>query len=83
MPKRSRSEDPNEAAFRTVQALTGDNAAPVPRKKRKNPAAVALGRKGGKKGGPARAARMTPEARKASAQKAATARWARSREEPA
>lgn len=43
--------------------------------KRKNPAAVALGRKGGKKGGPARAASMTAEERAASARKAALARW--------
>ena len=44
-------------------------------KKRKNPHAVALGRKGGKKGGPARAAKLTPEERRASARKAAQARW--------
>jgi len=45
-------------------------------KKRKNPHAVALGRKGGKKGGPARAAKMTEEERSgsASARKAAKAR---------
>jgi len=44
-------------------------------KKRKDPHAVALGRKGGKKGGPARAAKLTPEERQASARKAAQARW--------
>jgi hypothetical protein len=44
-------------------------------KKRKNPHAVALGRKGGKKGGLARAAKMTKEERSASARKAAKARW--------
>ena len=43
--------------------------------KRKNPHAVALGRKGGKKGGPARAAKMTKEERSASARIAAKARW--------
>ena len=43
--------------------------------KRKNPAAVALGRKGGKKGGPARAAKMSKEERQESARKAAVARW--------
>jgi hypothetical protein len=43
--------------------------------KKKNPAAVALGRKGGKKGGPARAAKLTPEQRSASARKAVQARW--------
>jgi hypothetical protein len=47
--------------------------------KRKNAAAVALGRKGGKKGGPARAAKLTPELRSASARKAVQARWAKSK----
>lgn len=41
----------------------------------KNPAAVALGRLGGKKGGPARAKKLTPEQRKEIAQKAAETRW--------
>jgi hypothetical protein len=45
-------------------------------KKRKNPYAVALGRKGGKRGGPARAANMTPEQRSESARHAVMARWA-------
>jgi len=45
--------------------------------KRKNPYAVALGRKGGRKGGPARAANMTPEQRSESARNAVNARWAR------
>ena len=45
--------------------------------KRKDPAAVSLGRKGGLKGGPARAAKMTPEERSESARKAVTARWAK------
>lgn len=42
---------------------------------RKNRAAVALGRKGGLKGGPARAAKMTPGERSESARKAVQARW--------
>ena len=42
----------------------------------KNPAAVALGRLGGLKGGDARAASMTPERRKEIAQRAAKQRWA-------
>jgi hypothetical protein len=45
--------------------------------KQKDPAAVALGRKGGRKGGPARAAALTPEQRSASARKAVQARWAK------
>lgn len=45
----------------------------------KNPAAVELGRRGGLKGGKARAAKMTPEERSESARKAAKARWAKKR----
>jgi hypothetical protein len=44
-------------------------------RRKKNPAAVALGRLGGLKGGPARAAKMTPEERRESARKAVLARW--------
>lgn len=43
----------------------------------KNPAAVALGRLGGLKGGKARAAGMTPERRSEIARNAALARWAK------
>ena len=46
-------------------------------RKRKDPYAVALGRKGGRKGGPARAAKMTPEQRSESARNAVMARWAK------
>jgi len=49
----------------------------MPTTKKKNPAAVALGRKGGKKGGPARAASMTAEERSESARQAVLARWAK------
>ena len=41
----------------------------------KNPAAVALGKLGGAKGGNARAAKLSPRKRKAIAKKAAAARW--------
>lgn len=51
--------------------------------KRKNPHAVALGRKGGKKGGFARAAKMTPEERRESARKAVQARWKKAKEKKA
>jgi hypothetical protein len=44
----------------------------------KNPAAVALGRLGGKKGGPARAKKLSAEQRREIARKAAEARWASS-----
>jgi hypothetical protein len=71
MPNRSRKppEDENEAAVRVVATLTGD------RPKEKNPAAVELGRLGGKVGGPARAAKLSKKRRSAIARKAAVARW--------
>jgi hypothetical protein len=43
--------------------------------KRKNKAAQMLGKRGGLKGGKARAAALTPERRKAIAHEAAKARW--------
>jgi hypothetical protein len=76
MPKRSSkdSDDPNVIAFRVVQQATG-TAPKRPARKRKNPAAVALGRRGGKKGGKARAAKLSPERRAQIAKQAAMARW--------
>ena len=47
---------------------------------KKDPAAVALGRKGGKKGGPARAAKLTPKQRSESARKAVQARWSKAKD---
>jgi hypothetical protein len=86
MPKRSRnkSEDANQIAFRVVQESIRDHdePAPAPKKKRKNPAAVALGRKGGLKGGHARAASMTKAERSESARNAADARWANRPRQP-
>src|SRR5437016_7527818 len=52
----------------------------VKAEKKKDPAAVALGRKGGKKGGPARAAKLTPKQRSESARKAVQARWTKAKE---
>lgn len=43
----------------------------------KNPAAVELGRRGGLKGGPARAAKLSSQQRSDAARKAAAARWAK------
>jgi len=73
MPKRSR-KDVNQTAFEVV-ALATATAVKKTRKPRKNPHAVALGRKGGLKGGVARAANLTPEQRHQIAQDAARARW--------
>lgn len=61
------------AAFIVDQAT---NEEPQPEEQpTKNPAAVALGRLGGKKGGKARAARLTAEKRSEIARKAAKTRW--------
>jgi len=72
-PKR-RPRDANQLAHRIVQEATGE--APVePADDGKDPAAVSLGRRGGLKGGKARAAKLTPEERSEIASKAAKARW--------
>ena len=52
-----------------------------PPEKDKDPAAVSLGRRGGRKGGPARARKLSPERRREIARKAAEARWAKRRQE--
>jgi hypothetical protein len=48
---------------------------------KKNPAAVALGRAGGKKGGPARAAKLSPEQRSKIARIAVQTRWAKNKQD--
>jgi hypothetical protein len=77
MPDRSRKRprDVNELAAQIVGEATGE-IEPTDPDAGKDPAAVALGRKGGLKGGKARAEKMTPEERSEAARKAATARWA-------
>lgn len=72
MPKRSsKTDDPNVIAFNVVKAATEGE----PATEGKNPAAVALGRLGGLKGGKARAASLSEKKRRAIAAKAAKARW--------
>jgi hypothetical protein len=78
MPKRSRNtKDPIKNALRVVETATGGPLHPKTPKHRKNPHAVALGRKGGLKGGVARARNLTPEQRSQIAKAAAQARWKR------
>ena len=76
MPKRSskkrRPQDVNVLAASIVGEATSDD---------KNPHAVALGRLGGKKGGPARAKKLTPKQRREIARKAAQARWGKATEQ--
>jgi hypothetical protein len=77
MPKRSgKKQDINEKAFAIVQQLTGQASEEKPDRE-KNPAAVALGRLGGLKGGKARARRLTAKQRKESARRAARKRWSK------
>lgn len=74
MQKRSSMpRDPNQLAKLIADMATGE-AEPEPTPT-KNPAAVALGKLGGAKGGAARAAKLTPEQRSAIAKRAAAARW--------
>lgn len=73
MPKRSSKQDFAQNALRVVEISTG-----VPLKpKEKNPAAVALGKLGGLKGGKIRRDKLTPERRREIAQQAAKQRWAK------
>jgi hypothetical protein len=75
MPRRpSRPRDPNLLARQVFLEAVGEIPKVDP-DAGKNPAAVALGKLGGAKGGHARAANMSARARKASARKAALARW--------
>lgn len=75
MPERSRRpRDVNALAAQIVAEAVGDEP-PYDPDAGKDPAAVALGRKGGLKGGKARAAKMTPEERSEAARRAARARW--------
>ena len=78
MPDRSRKRprDLNQLARQLVDEATGE-AEPVDPYEGKDPAAVELGRRGGLKGGKARAAKLTPEQRSEAARKAALARWQR------
>jgi hypothetical protein len=79
MPKRpKRSRDPVQAAYQVYLEIIGE-APPAEPERPKNPAAVALGKLGGEKGGKARAAKLSPEERKAIARRAAAARWKKSR----
>jgi hypothetical protein len=81
----SRSSKPKDHDFVTVARNVMEQAigerldgSPLPDPHQgKNPAAVALGKLGGAKGGAARAAALSPRKRSAIAKKAAKARWKR------
>jgi hypothetical protein len=76
LDSKRKARDVNQLAAAAIQRtveLSEDTG-----ERQKNPAAVALGKLGGAKGGKARAANMTPEERRTSALKAVRARWAKS-----
>lgn len=80
MPDRSskRPRDLNQLAKLLTEEATGDSPRIEPPVEReKDPAAVSLGRRGGLKGGAARAKKLTAEQRSEIARKAAATRWAR------
>ncbi len=70
-PRRPR--DPNQLAKSIIDIATGEkpDRDPTPEEQGKDPAAVAMGKKGGK----ARADSMTAEKRSEIAKKAAASRW--------
>jgi hypothetical protein len=81
MPTRSsKDHDFTTVAKRVVEQAIGEqwDGSPLQDKNAgKNPAAVALGKLGGAKGGLARAASLSDRKRKAIAKKAAMARWSK------
>jgi hypothetical protein len=69
--KKKQPTDINMTAFQIMRLATSEPA--------KNPAAVALGRLGGLKGGPARKEKLDAERRRQIASDAARTRWAKKR----
>jgi hypothetical protein len=70
MPKRSsKKRDINITASSILEEITSAS------ENGKNPYAVLLGRRGGLKGGKARAEKLSPEERREIAKRAAKARW--------
>jgi hypothetical protein len=75
--EKKRPDDINVLASQIVAEATKESIPELTPKptKEKNPAAVALGRLGGVKGGPARAKTLSKKRRKEIAKVAAKARW--------
>lgn len=73
---RRRPVDLNALAASIVKDATDEDKPTAAPDDGKDPAAVSLGRRGGLKGGKARAANLTAEQRSEIARRAAAARWA-------
>jgi hypothetical protein len=71
--------DMNELASMVVKLATGQPVPPEPVEREKDPYAVALGRRGGLKGGIARKTKLSKKRRSEIARKAVRTRWAKSR----
>jgi hypothetical protein len=71
--RRKRPRDPNQLGKFIVEIATGqvEDRPPTPEERGKDPAAAAMGQKGGQ----ARSLRLTPEKRKEIARRAAKTRW--------
>jgi hypothetical protein len=75
MAKKKRPTDINQKAKSIVDIATGESEDTLKEKDQLKAAAAALGKKGGLKGGPARAESLTAKRRSEIAKKAAKARW--------
>lgn len=75
--KQKRPRDPNQLARQIVDEATGQLPATEAVDSTKNRAAVELGRRGGLRGGLARAEKLTKQQRSEIARKAAQSRWRR------
>jgi|APFre7841882630_1041343.scaffolds.fasta_scaffold31662_3 hypothetical protein len=75
--KKREPSDISVLAYQIVKEATQEVKEEIPIKE-KNPAAVALGRLGGLKGGKARAERLSAKKRTEIARKAAKTRWSKS-----
>ncbi len=88
-PHKHPKPDFSQIALAVVRKAAGIEPPPEPEPEpspvdpNKNPAAVALGRLGGKKGGKARAESLTPDRRKEIAKAAAAKRWGKKTDSPA
>ena len=87
--KPKKEHDFSVTAFRVMHEATGEPATPEAQPEQpemtaeeRSAAAKALGRRGGKKGGPARAAKLTAEQRSEIAKKAAVSRWSHKEQAP-
>ena len=69
-------DEPFKFARGVLDHIIAKHDPEVAREQGKNPAAVALGKRGGAKGGLTRASKLSPRKRKVIAKQAADSRWA-------